>query len=192
MATRKPKRTAELGQKLDEKLRGKGVKVKHYNVTKVGNTPYHTRTDGRSSMGAMNQNYQDGRYTADSTTSKGGKLAVAKRDENGRLIGTDTKNAKTNLFTPKNDDGTAVLDSKGNKRQSGTRKGENGRMTSEANRRQRDYYVRVGLNNDKRSPEALARLEATLRANGASEDEITALTGRGNGNPAPWRAVSTG
>ena len=75
--------------------------------------------------------------------------------------------------------------------QSGTHK-VGDRSVSEANRRTRDYYTRVGLNNDQRADEAKARLEATLRSIGASEDEITALTGRGNGNPAPWRAVSTG
>lgn len=185
MATRKPKRTAELGQKLDEKLRGKGVKVRHYNVDpKRRGGSKHAYTDGRSSDLLKQQSPE---YAA----TRNGRLGLVQRDENGNVTGVSTKNAKTNLFTPKNDDGTAVLDSKGNKRQSGTHKVD-GRQVSQANRRTRDYYVRVGLNNDKRSPEALARLEATLRANGASEDEITALTGRGNGNPAPWRAVSTG
>lgn len=177
MATRKPKRTAELGQKLDEKLRGKGVKVKHYNVNpkRLGGSK-HAYTDGRSSDILKQQ-------SPEYATTKNGRLGVVQRDENGNKTGVSTKNAMTNLFTVKNSDGT--------KSQSGTHK-VNGRSVSQANRRTRDYYTRVGLNNDQRSPEALARLEATLRANGASEDEITALTGRGNGNPAPWRAVSTG
>lgn len=211
MATKKPKKTAKLGQELEEKLRGKGIKVKHYDInSKVANKGegnFHSRTDGRFSGGANNQSYggavtamgadgkmhtlKAGAYQEGSTTSKNGRLAVAKRDENGKIIGTDTKNAKTNLFTPKNDDGTAMYDDKGNKMQSGTHK-VGDRSVSEANRRTRDYYTRVGLNNDQRSEEAKARLEATLRSIGASEDEITALTGRGNGNPAPWRAVSTG
>ena len=53
--------------------------------------------------------------------------------------GRNTKDAKTWTFTPKNDDGSAVLNQKGEARQSGRSK--------LANRRQRDYDVRSGMNN---------------------------------------------
>lgn len=59
----------------------------------------------------------------------------------GRLSanGKNTKGAYTNTFTPKNDDGSPVLGKDGNPRQTG--------RSQKANRRQRDYDVRAGLNN---------------------------------------------
>ena len=63
------------------------------------------------------------------------------RTRNGQMSvnGRNTKDAKTWTFTPKNDDGSAVLNQKGEARQSGRSK--------LANRRQRDYDVRSGMNN---------------------------------------------
>ena len=130
----------------------------------------HSYTDGRST--AMLNN-----LTQDVTRSKNGLLAV---NENGKV---NTKNAETNLFTDKD---------KG--KQSGTRRDkQTGKITSKGNRRQRDYYVRVGLNNDQRSPEAMQRLRDTYRSMGMSEAEINAELGGGRGSAGSgWGALATG
>lgn len=53
--------------------------------------------------------------------------------------GKNTKGAVTNTFTPKNDDGSAVLGKDGKARQSG--------RSSLATRQERGYDVKQGLNN---------------------------------------------
>ena len=74
--------------------------------------------------------------------------------------GKNTKNAYTNTFTPKNDDGSPVLNSKGEVRQSG--------RSEKANRRQRDYDVRKGMNNiSPRVIEAWKRLGMVREVDGS-------------------------
>ena len=93
------------------------------------------------------------------THTPSGKLSV-----NGR----NTNNAYTNTFTPKNDDGSPMLNEKGEARQTG--------RSEKANRRQRDYDVRAGLNNI--TPKAM---EAMIRTGQVRVVEGGGLQG-GDGN----------
>ena len=74
--------------------------------------------------------WSHGRPVATVTRSKNGRMSI-----NGRTVGGSTW-----TYTPKNDDGTPVINAKtGEARQSG--------RSTIANRRQRDYDTRVGMNN---------------------------------------------
>lgn len=171
--TRKKKVTDPKLGRVAKKAEAAGTKVSH-NAAKtasLGNAPLN-RNQSYTSDGAMTQGYKSAKqaaadgtykngYTKTSTSSKYGRLAIDLG--NGK---TDTKNAMTWSFDlPKNERGTR----------------KNGRSTT-VNRRKRDYDVRVGLNNDARSPEAIAR----LRSMGLSDAEIGIGSSRGG------RALATG
>lgn len=158
--------------KVAKKAEAAGTKVKHLAAKKasLGNAPLN-RNQSYTSDGAMTQGYKTARQAAADGTYKTGYTKTATSSKNGRLavdLGngkTDTKNAMTWSFDlPKNER---------------TDKRKNGR-TSTVNRRKRDYDVRVGLNNDARSAEAIQR----LRDAGLSDAEI--------GIGAGGRALATG
>ena len=80
---------------------------------------------------AMRRAWESGQNVQAYTRTPSGQMSV-----NGR----NTKGASTWTFTPKNDDGTPVINERtGQARQSG--------RSQIANRRQRDYDVRKGMNN---------------------------------------------
>lgn len=175
MANRKPKVTHPSQRKLIDKIKGTGTKVKQYVIdsdrANTGEKNSHAMTDGRSSAGLQTQRNQYGGKGV-ATTSPNGRMAVEVKTGNTGKVKYDTKNATTNLFTDKD-----------NGNQSGRRKltakqKAAGEKSWQGNRRQRDYYVRVGMNNDQRSPEAIAR----LRALGMTDAEIG--VGGGNGRYA--------
>lgn len=92
----------------------------------------------------------------------GSKVDTYTRTKSGLLSanGRDTKGAYTNAMTPKNDDGTPVLNAKGEARQSG--------RAEKANRRQRDYDVRKGLNNiTQRAMDAMVRAGLVRQVDGS-------------------------
>lgn len=93
--------------------------------------------------------------------AEGRNLQVYTRTRSGRLSinGKDTNGAVTNAMTPKNDDGTPVLNQKGEARRSG--------RESLATRRQREYDVRKGLNNiTQRAMDAMVRAGLVRQVDG--------------------------
>ena len=173
MAKKKKETDPNLGR-IARKAEAAGTKVSHTSAKKasLGNAPLN-RNQSYTSDGAMTQGYKSAKqaaadgtykngYTKTSTSSKYGRLAIDLG--NGK---TDTKNAQTWSFDLPKDERT--------------KNRKNGRSMT-VNRRKRDYDVRVGLNNDQRSPEAIAR----LRAAGLSDAEIGIGSNRGG------RALATG
>lgn len=178
---RKPKKTDPKMEKLVGKIKASGTKVKQYvvdsdrsrmNVEGKEKNP-HVLTDGRSSAGIQTQrNQYGGRGVA--TNSPNGRMAIEVKNGNTGKITYDTKNARTNLFTDKENGNQA-----GRRKLTAKQKAA-GEKAHQGNRRQRDYLVRVGLNNDQRSEESIQR----LRDMGLTDEEI------GIGNSG--RALTTG
>lgn len=183
MAPRKPKVTHPSTREFHEKTK---AKVKKYvidsdrsvmNNENKAKAP-HVLTDGRSSAGIQTQkNKYGGKGVA--TNSPNGRMAIEVREGNSGKTTYDTKNATTNLFTDKENGNQA-----GRRNLTAKQKAE-GQKAWQGNRRQRDYLVRVGLNNDERSPEAIQR----LRNLGLTDDEIGVGGGGAGGG---WRGLATG
>lgn len=138
MPTHRNTTTAPSMQSYNDKMSRTGVKVKHQKArTVTANDLGKNRNGSYTSGGSLNQGYQganpnEGRY-------KGGFTKGTSRSATGRMAeeGSTRAGGKTWTMTPKNDDGSPVLDSRGNARQSG--------RSQTATRRQRYYDVRVGL-----------------------------------------------
>lgn len=92
----------------------------------------------------------------------GSRVDTYTRTANGRLSanGRNTTDAYTNSMTPKNDDGSPILNEKGEVRQSGRSK--------KANRSQRTYDVKAGMNNiTQKAMDAMIRAGLVREVNGS-------------------------